>query len=165
MGPDEEARFIRRYRLGLVVEASAHMETVLRTFFGALLGTPRANVIAAGQSVSWLVANTLAMIDNNDKVRAPSLGDPDDVARFRAAIAKCGELNTRRNGLIHGAWVDGLPDGRPGTSQLHSKRRQPWPSAKEVRLEDIEQLADDVFSAVGELVEAANPNRSRRRVS
>ena len=154
ISPEEEARFVRRYHLGAVAEASAKMESVLRAIFSALLGSPRANVVAAGQSVTWLIDNALAVIDANDEVRAPSLGEPDNVARFRAAIATCGDLNTRRNRLIHGAWVEGLPDGRPGQSVLNSKWRQPWPFAVEVSLDDIENLAGELEVAVSELTTA-----------
>jgi len=154
MSPEEEARFTRRYHLGAVAEASAHLESVLRAIFSSLLGSPRANVVAAGQSASWLIDNALAVIDANDVVRGPSLGEPDNVARFRAAIARCRDLNTRRNRLIHGAWVDGLPDGRPGQSVLHSKWRQPWPFAEEVSLDDIEKLAGDLATAVDDLMTA-----------
>ena len=154
MNPEEEARFVRRYHLGAVAEASAKMETVLRSIFSSLLGSPRANIVAAGQSVSWLIENALAIIDANDEVRGPSLGEPDNVARFRAAIANCRDLNTRRNRLIHGAWVEGLPDGRPGQSVMHSKWRQPWPFAVEVSLDDIENLAGDLEAAASELMTA-----------
>ncbi len=154
MSPKQEAIFIRRYHLGAVAEESAHMESLLRSIFSALLGSPRANVVAAGQSVTWLIENSLAVIDANDKVRGPSLGESDNVARFRSAIAGCKDLNTRRNHLIHGAWVDGLPDGRPGHSLLRSKLRQPWPFAEEVSSNDIEKLARDLASAVSELMKA-----------
>jgi hypothetical protein len=155
VSPEEEARLMRRYHLGAVAEAFANMESVLRAIFSSLVGSPRANIVAAGQSVSWLADKALAIIDANDEVRAPSLGDPENVARFRAAIASCRDLDAKRNRLIHGAWVDGLPDGRPGLSLLRSKWRQPWPSAEEVRLQDIEGLADDLAAAVSQLVTAS----------
>jgi len=155
LSPEDAARFIRRYHLGAVAEGSAHLESVLRSIFSSLLGSPRASVVAAGQSVSWLAESALAVIDTNDKVRGPSLGDPANVARFRAAVVRCADLNARRNRLLHGAWVEGLPDGRPGQSQLRSKWRQPLPVAEEVRLEDIERLADDLASAVEELLNSS----------
>ncbi|MGA2295149.1 MAG: hypothetical protein ABSG24_07980 [Acidimicrobiales bacterium] len=154
MNLEDEARLARRYHLGAVAEASAIMESVLRAIFSSLLGSPRANVVAAGQPVSWLIDNALAVIDANDEVRGPSLGEPDNVARFRAAIASCRDLNTRRNRLIHGAWVDGLPNGHPGQSVLHSKWRQPWPFAIEISLDDIENLVVDLEVAVNDLMMA-----------
>lgn len=155
LSPEEAARLIRRYHLGAVAEGSAHLELVLRSIFSSLLGSPRASVVAAGQSVSWLAKNALAVIDNNDKVRGPSLGDPENVARFRKAIARCADVNARRNRLLHGAWVEGLPDGRPGLSQLRSKWHQPLLVAEELWLEDIERLADDLAGAVDELLNSS----------
>jgi hypothetical protein len=155
MGSEDEARLMRRYHLGAVAEASATMESVLRAIFSSLLGSPRATVVAAGQNVNWLAENAIAVVDANDAVRAPSLGEPEGVARFRTAIATCKDLNARRNRLIHGVWVEGLPDGRPGLSQLRSKWRQPWPVAEEVKLEDIEALASDLEAAVTELIKAS----------
>ncbi len=155
LGPEDEARLMRRYHLGAVAEASANMESVLRAIFSSLLGTPRATVVAAGQNVTWLADNALAVVDANDAVRAPSLGEPENVARFRAAISTCRDLNLRRNRLIHGVWIEGLPDGGPGLSLLRSRWRQPWPFAEEVKLEEIEKLASDLEAAVGELMEAS----------
>ena len=40
MSAEEEARLMRRYRLGAVAEASATMENVLRAIFGSLLASP-----------------------------------------------------------------------------------------------------------------------------
>jgi len=153
--PEEESHLMRRYHLGAVAEASATMESVLCGIFSSLLGSPRATVVAAGQSVTWLADNALAVVDANDSVRAPSLGEPENVARFRAAIAVCRDLYARRNRLIHGVWIEGLPDGRPGLSQLRSKWRQPLPLAEEVKLEDIEKLASDLEAAVSELMRAS----------
>jgi hypothetical protein len=61
LSPEEAARFIRRYHLGAVAEGSAHLESVLRSIFSSLLGSPRASVVAAGQSVSWLAESALAV--------------------------------------------------------------------------------------------------------
>jgi len=152
---EDAARFMRRYHLGAVAEASATMESVLRGIFSSLLGSPRATVVAAGQNVTWLANNALAVVDANDAVRAPSLGEPENVARFRASIVMCRDLYAQRNRLIHGVWVDWLPDGRPGLSQLRSKWRQPWPLAEEVDLEDVEKLSSDLEAAVSELIKAS----------
>jgi hypothetical protein len=154
MSDADESVVVRRYHLGAVAEASSRMEALLRGVFSALLGSRRANVVAAGQSVTWLAENALAMIEANDEVRGPLLGDPEDVARFRAAIANCLFLYKKRSRLIHGTWVDGLPDGRSGLSILRSTRRQPWPSAEEVKPEDVESLAEELNAAVGELFTA-----------
>lgn len=155
MSAEEVARFVWHCRLGAVVEASANMEFLLRAIFGALLGSPRAQVVAAGQSVAWLAENALAVIDANDEVRGASLGNPEKVARFRAAIASCRTLNCKRDRLFHDAWVEGLPDGRPGLSQLRSRRHQPLPVVREVKLEDIERLADDLNAVHRELMAAS----------
>ena len=56
--------------------------------------------------------------------------------------------------LVHGAWVDGLPNGHPGQSVLHSKWRQPWPFAIEISLDDIENLVVDLEVAVNDLMMA-----------
>lgn len=149
--PDEERRVVRRYHLGAIAEASAHMESTLRAIFAALLGSPRATVVAAGQSVTWLAQNALAIIDTNDDVRGPSLGDPGKVARFRAAVKHCGDLYAKRNQLIHGAWFDGAST----PTQSISKWRKPFLVAVEVPMEEIEGLAQELEGAVAELVEAS----------
>ncbi len=131
------------------------MEMLLRSIFAALLGSPRANVVAAGQGVKWLAENAIAIIDANDEVRGPPLGDPNKVARFRAAVVRCGELYGQRSRLIHGTWVEGLPDGRPGLSVVRSKWRQPWPSAEKVKPDEIEKLAEDLATAQEELLAAS----------
>jgi hypothetical protein len=148
---EDERRLVLRYHLGAITEASASVEYTLRAIVASLLGSPRATVVAAGQSVTWLVQNALAVIDANDDVRGPALGDPRKVARFRAAVKECGDLYAMRNQLIHGAWLD----GGPGLTQVRSKWRKPWPSAVEVQLEDIEGLARDLNDAVNELLEAS----------
>ena len=149
--PEDERRLVLRYHLGAITEASAGVEYTLRAIVASLLGSPRANVVAAGQPVTWLVQNALAVIDANDDVRGPSLGDPQTVARFRAAVKECGDLYTKRNQLIHGAWLD----GGPGLTQVRSKWRKPWPSAVEVQVEEIEGLAQELNDAVNELLEAS----------
>ncbi|MHB8328444.1 MAG: hypothetical protein ACYDD6_02245 [Acidimicrobiales bacterium] len=148
---EDERRLVRRYHLGAIAEASAGMESALRAIFASLLGSPRATVVAAGQSVNWLAQNAVAVIDANDDVRGPSLGDAEKVARFRAAIKRCDDLNTKRNQLIHGTWVD----GGPGLMQARSKWRKPRPFAVEVQVEEIEGLAQDLDAAVGELLAAS----------
>lgn len=109
---------MRRYHLGAIAEASTGVEFTLRAMIASLLGSPRANVVAAGQSVTWLVENALAVIDANDDVGGPPLGDPQEVARFRAAIKLCGDLYTKRNHLIHedadGFEVELVGDGSGG---------------------------------------------------
>jgi hypothetical protein len=151
INPDDEHRLVRRRHLGAIVEDSADMECALRAIFASLLGSPRATVVAAGQSVNWLAQNAVAVIDANDDVRGPSLGDAEKVARFRAAIKRCGDLYTKRNQLIHGTWVD----GGPGLVQARSKWRKPWPFAVEVQVEEIEVLAQDLKAAVHELLAAS----------
>lgn len=148
---EDERRLVRRYHLGTIAEASAGLESMLRSVFAALLGSPRATVVAAGQSVTWLAENALAIIDANDEVRGPSLGDSEKVARFRAAIKQCGDLYKRRNQLIHGTWID----GGPGLMQVRSKWRKPWPFAVEVQVDEIEGLAQDLNAAVEELMAAS----------
>jgi len=85
----------------------------------------------------------------------PRSATPRTFARFRAAIASCRDLNAKRNRLIHGAWVDGLPMAAPGYLCYAASGGQPWPSAEEVRLQDIEGLADDLAAAVSQLVTAS----------
>jgi len=146
---DDEIRLMRRYHLGAIAEESAGLESLLRGVFASLLGSPRATVVAAGQSVTWLADNALAIIDTNDEVRGPSLGDPEKVARFRAAIKQCGDLY-KRSQLIHGAWFD----GDAALTQLRSKWRQPLAFAVEVQVEEIEGLAEELNKASGELMAA-----------
>lgn len=74
------------------------------------------------------------------------------MAPFRAAIKQGGDLYAKRNQLIHGAWVDGAG---PGLMQARSKWRKPRPFAVEMRVEEIEGLAEDLDAAVGELVAAS----------
>ena len=140
------------YHLGAIAEASAALEGALRAIFASLLGSPRATVVAAGQSVTWLVDNALAIIDANDEVRGQSFGDPAKVARFRTAIKECGDLYKKRNQLIHGAWVEGGP---VPLMRAISKWRKPWPVAVEVQMEEMERLADELNDAVGELLAAS----------
>jgi hypothetical protein len=147
---DDEIRLMRRYHLGAIAEESAGLESLLRGVFASLLGSPRATVVAAGQNMTWLTINALAIIDTNDEVRGPSLGDPEKVARFRAAIKQCGDLYKRRNQLIHGAWFD----GDAALTQLRSKWRQPQAFAVEVQVGEIEGLAEEFNKASGELMAA-----------
>jgi len=145
---EDELVMARRYHLGAIVEASATMEMTLRAIFAALLGTPRAAVVAGGQPVRWLVDNCVAMIETNDEVRGPSLGDPEKVARFRAAIQRCGELYGKRNQLLHGAWLE----GGPNFSQAISRWRKPRSIWVEVQMDELDGLCRELNDAVNELM-------------
>ena len=150
---DESARVRRLLALGQVTERAAALESTLRAIVGALIGTPRAVIVVSGQNVSWLVENALAIIKHNDQVRGPDLGAPEDVAEFAAAIKRCGELNKRRNDVLHAPWV------ADGVTQIISKYRQPLPIAIQTPLADLEQLRDGLAEAEIALLTASKKVR------
>jgi len=54
MSPEEEARLMRRYHLGAVVRRPPTWSPLLRAIFSSLVGSPRANIVALANRVSWL---------------------------------------------------------------------------------------------------------------
>lgn len=147
--PSDRQHLARRYQLGAVAEASATLELALRFVFSALLGSPRASVVAAGQSARWLVDNSLAMIKATDEVRAPSLGDEAQVQRLIDALQESGRVYAERSQFIHGAWVEG---GAATLMQVRSRWRKPHPFSVAIDDEEMKDVAARLDRAYEELM-------------
>lgn len=142
---DSEQRHARLLALGRIADQAALVESVVRSFVGALIGGPRALVVVGGQSMTWLVETALAIIKNNDEVRAPSLGDPANVEAFVRSLKRASELYRLRNDALHGVWAE---EG----FQFLSKYRQPHPIYNPSNIESLNKLADDLGTAAASVI-------------
>jgi hypothetical protein len=100
----------RHVALGLVVTAGARMEEILRGCFCMLDGGEHADVVAAGQDVSWLIEYCGDLAEANPLITQAS---KDAIG---AALTVCKAASQHRNELIHGAHFFSGPRacGRPG---------------------------------------------------
>jgi hypothetical protein len=92
--------------LGQVVETAAIMEISLRMAFSALLGGPRAAVVASRQETHWLIENCEAVVRQHAELEQVRR---DAILR---ALRACRQANHDRNRLVHDAWGTG-PAGTP----------------------------------------------------
>jgi hypothetical protein len=82
--------------LGLVVTSGARMEETLRDCFCMLADADRADVVAAGQDISWLIEYCGDLAEAN-----PGMAQASKDA-IKIALTSCRVANQRRNELIHG---------------------------------------------------------------
>jgi hypothetical protein len=146
----EAQRTRRLFALGLIAERAAAMELTLRAVVTSLIGSPRAAIITAGQPVTWLVDNAVAIVDRNEAVRGESLGDSSDVDAFRAALKRCGELYRERNDALHGAWIYGANE------QLFSKFKKPLIQTRAVTVTDLDKIGTELEVATSALLAASS---------
>ena len=81
--------------LGQVVHWSAMMEFTLRDAFCSLVASKFAAIVAAGQSVSWLIEQCKAL------VRAHREMPESQRAAINSALEHCASANEKRNRLVH----------------------------------------------------------------
>ncbi|MFD8237962.1 hypothetical protein [Streptomyces albidoflavus] len=129
----------RHILIGRAVEAGARVELHLRQLFCALLDTPYAGVVAAGESVDNLVNNCTALLKVHSGVPR------DSRERVEANLKNVRNLMSERNALAHGLWLgQGAGEGdQREPILLVSKRRK----AEDVRVRtraEVEKLAADL---------------------
>ncbi|MGW6721665.1 hypothetical protein [Streptomyces sp. NPDC054995] len=125
----------RHILIGRAVEAGAVVELHLRQLFCALLDTPYAGVVAAGESVDNLVHNCTALLKVHSGVPRESR------ERVEVNLKNVRNLMGERNALAHGLWLgQEVEEGDEGEPLLIvSKRRK----ADDVRVRthaDVEKL-------------------------
>lgn len=146
---DSAERDARLLALGRIADKAALMESVVRSYVGALIGGPRATVVVAGQTMTWLIETALAIIKHNDAIQAPELGSTHDVERFVRSLKRSGELYRKRNDALHGVWAEeGI--------QFVSRYRQPNLIYNPLNLADLQQLGADLGTAVASLMNSGN---------
>jgi hypothetical protein len=81
--------------LGQVVHSSAMMEFTLRDAFCSLVGSKFAAIVAAGQSVFWLIEQCKALAMAHREIPEPQR------AAIISALEHCASANEKRNRLVH----------------------------------------------------------------
>ncbi|TWP47424.1 hypothetical protein FKR81_32445 [Lentzea tibetensis] len=136
-GPDldEDARML--IGLGAVVRAASAADHTLRMLYCALVGSPYAVVIAAGQMTSQLIKDCRALIN----VRLDLT--PESKIRILSLLNELHQRSERRNRFVHDIWVGGLD----GQSELMRSKR----GTKDLSLEPItlDQLIDTASGIIG----------------
>jgi hypothetical protein len=146
----EEILLQRQAALGAVIEASASMEWALREAFCALVGSRFAKVIAAGQSVAWLVDSCGALIDAHEEVPAPAR------QAIRKALADCRAANESRNHLVHGI-KSAILNADGSLHTIKSRRRTDIPIRRDWTVSSIHGVTGEISLASG-LLHAAMEN-------
>jgi hypothetical protein len=103
----------RRQALGELVEVSAHSDFVLRSLFCALIGSPYAAIVAAGQSTNWLIENCKAILQAHRGLK------PEVTQDALAELAALNIARLERNRFIHRMWGHGAE----GIIQVKGKQR------------------------------------------
>ena len=122
----------RLMALGRVTEASATLESTLRSAFCSLMGSKYAAIVAGGQGVSWLVEQCVALTKPHLEITA------EHKEAILAAMRRCKAANDRRNTLTHGVKsVTWVTDGalltirsRRGTNETFTQQCTPAAIAK-----------------------------------
>lgn len=129
----------RRRLLGQVVEAGALVELHLRQLFCALLDTPYAGVVAAGESVDNLINNCLALL----QVRAGVSDEDRSIAE--EALKQVKALMPQRNGLVHGMWLGfGGSESATRDPLLIVSRRRKADNVESRSHEEVEKLISNL---------------------
>ncbi|SDL01037.1 hypothetical protein SAMN04488074_108238 [Lentzea albidocapillata subsp. violacea] len=112
-GPDldEDARML--VGLGAVVRAASQADHELRTLYCALVGSPYAAVIAAGQMTNQLITDCRALIEVRLDLTT------EGKTKILDLLGELKRLSERRNRFVHDVWAGGL-DGQ--TELMRSKR-------------------------------------------
>lgn len=141
----------RTFVLGQLTEVSAMMEAELRWAFVRLDGGGDAAMVAAGQSVSWLVRRCRAAVEARAGLEAEHEQD------IREALARCAEASRTRNTLIHGLKFPGRP-GEGSMQTMLSRRGTGGLEPQSWTIATMRQAAGELIlaqHALGEAIDAA----------
>jgi hypothetical protein len=130
----------RLRNLGLVVDNGATLEMTLRDAFCSIIGNKYAAVIAAGQSVEWLILNCRAVLAAHREITG------EHRANILAALDACMSANNRRTALLHGITTA----GRATDGQLRTIRSVRGTFEPEIEI----CLPEDIFHVADALTEA-----------
>lgn len=144
--------------LGLVVTSGARMEGTLRDCFCMLAGADRADVVAAGQDVSWLIEYCGDLAEAN-----PGMAQASKDA-IKIALTSCRVVNQRRNELIHGVHTFFDRDFQEaGWGFVHRSLRHKPGVVKEWMLSDIHGVWQELCVATDKLDQAVSEAVGPRR--
>ncbi|MFH9215923.1 hypothetical protein [Streptomyces globisporus] len=146
--------------LGMLVVASADMESRLRYVVSELAGADPGWIIFEGQSVEWLVQNGKAVLRELEAARRWPQENSD---RIRDAFRSALEANRLRNVMVHGEWRTDCLDWekcmpRPSSGAVdlrifhvcRSRYRKGF-EERQFAVSDVEALADKMWSLEREL--------------
>jgi hypothetical protein len=142
----------RHVALGLVVTTGARMEETLRDCFCMLDGGEHADVVAAGQDVSWLIEYCGDLAEANP-LMAQSSKDAID-----AALTICKAASQHRNELIHGVhtYFESASFQSTVPGFVHRSRRHKPELVKGWTLSDIHGVWRELCVAIDELDQAVS---------
>ena len=133
--------------LGQVVYNSAAMEWILRDAFCSLVGSKFAAIVAAGQSVTWLIEQCRALTDAHREMPQTSR------EAIKAALDHCASANAKRNDLVHGMKTGvAVADGSFAT--LRSRSRKYRPTIQNWTPASLHETTFELASATSELLAA-----------
>ena len=134
--------------LGRVIYNSAAMESTLCDAFCSLVGSKFAAIVAAGQSVTWLIEQCRALTDAHREMSQESR------EAIKAALNHCSSANEKRNHVFHGVKTAvAVDDGSFATIKSRSRKYRPmiqnWTpeTLQEVTLE-LAHATSELFGAI-----------------
>jgi hypothetical protein len=142
----------RHVALGLLVTAGARMEEILRECFCMLDGGEHADVVAAGQDVSWLIEYCGDLAEANPLITQAS---KDAIG---AALTVCKAAGQHRNELIHGVhfFFGSTSLWASGWGWVHRSRRHKPELVKEWTLSEIHGVWRELCVATDEIDQAVS---------
>lgn len=147
-GPDPARDLQLLAALGHVIRCTSNFDRALQTLFCALVASPMAAVIAAGQSTSWLMQECRRLADHHP--------DIEEVARTKlhALLLEAKGAVEHRNRLAHDGWGS-TPDGQ--AALVRSQRGRVHREWSRVTVEEVvasgRRLTDASFAVENWIVE------------
>lgn len=160
MARDSSDAWIERHvALGMVVTTGARMEDTLRDCFCMLDGGEHADVVAAGQDVSWLIEYCADLAEANPLMVQASKDAID------AALKTCKVASQHRNELIHGvhAFFGYASFQATGWGFVQRSRRHKPEVVKDWTLSDIHGVWQELCVATDKLDQAVSEAVGPRR--
>ena len=126
--------------LGQIVHNSAMMEFTLRAAFCSLVGSKFAAIVAAGQSVSWLIDQCKALARAHREITEPQR------EAIITALEHCTSVNVSRNRLVHDVKT-GVSADDGSFQTIRSRARDYKTSTQKWTQESLAQVSSDLLRA------------------